>query len=73
MDLLSITQVAEKWGLTDRRIRVLCNEGRIPDAKRVGNYWTIPADAKRPNDARIKSGKYVKQKDSIGGDKHGGD
>lgn len=62
MEYLSITQTAEKWGLTKRRIQVLCNEDRIPGVMRIGKVWAIPASAKKPEDARIKSGKYIKAK-----------
>lgn len=62
MEYLSISQVAEKWGLSARRINVLCSEGRIPGATKIGSYWAIPADAEKPADARIKSGKYIKTK-----------
>lgn len=60
MEYLSIKQTSEKWGITVRRIQVLCTEGRIPDATKIGSYWAIPADAEKPNDQRIKSGKYIK-------------
>ena len=42
MNYLSVTQTAEKWDMTPRRVQVLCNEGRIDGAQRVGNVWTIP-------------------------------
>lgn len=60
MGYLSITQISEKWEIKQRRIRTLCAEGRIPGAYKVGAYWLIPDDAKKPKDKRIKSGKYVK-------------
>ena len=62
MEYLSISQVAEKWELSSRRINVLCSEGRIPGAMKIGSYWAIPADAEKPGDARIKSGKYIKER-----------
>ena len=62
MEYLSISQVAEKWRLSTRRINVLCSEGRILGATKIGSYWAIPADAEKPADARIKSGRYVKTK-----------
>ena len=62
MEYLSISQVAEKWGLSARRINVLCSEGRIEGATKIGSYWAVPADAEKPIDARIKSGRYVKEK-----------
>lgn len=60
MRYLSIKQTAEKWGISTRRIQVLCGENRIPGAMRVGYSWAIPEDAQKPADGRIKSGKYVK-------------
>ena len=60
MEYLSISQTAEKWGLSKRRVQVLCSENRIPVVMRVVSYWAIPADAEKPKDARIRSGKYVK-------------
>ena len=60
MEYLSITQTSEKWELSKRRIQVLCQDGRLPGAMKVGSYWAIPADAVKPKDERIKSGKYMK-------------
>ena len=60
MEYLSIKQTAEKWGISVRIIQVLCTSGRIEGAARIGYAWAIPADAKKPEDARIKSGKYKK-------------
>ena len=62
MEYLSIKQTAEKWGLSVRRINTLCLEGRIPGVTKIGSFWVIPADAEKPKDARIKSGKYKKIK-----------
>ena len=63
MEYLSIRQTADKWGISIRRIQVLCNEGRIPGAMKIGSYWAIPSDAKKPDDQRVKSGKYIKTKE----------
>lgn len=46
MEYLSVSQVAEKWGIKQRRIRALCTEGRIPGAYKVGAYWLIPIEVK---------------------------
>ena len=62
MKYLSTFEVAEKWGISPRRVGILCNNDRIPGAQRAGSRWIIPADAEKPTDARIKSGKYIKQK-----------
>ena len=61
MRYLSTFEVAEKWGISPRRVGILCNENRIPGAQRAGSRWIIPEDAPKPTDARIKSGKYIKQ------------
>lgn len=66
MEYLSIKQTSEKRGITVRRIQVLCTEGRIPGATKIGSYWAIPSDAEKPNDKRIKSGKYIKKGDING-------
>lgn len=53
--------MSEKWGISVRRIQVLCTENRIPGAIKIGSSWAIPEDAKKPEDNRIKSGKYIKR------------
>lgn len=63
MDYLSIKQTSEKWGVSTRRIQVLCSEDRIPGATKIGSYWAIPADAEKPKDERVKTGRYVKSAD----------
>ena len=62
MKYLSTFEAAEKWGISHRRVSILCNEGRIPGAQRAGSRWIIPEDAEKPADARIKNGKYMKAK-----------
>jgi len=52
LEYLSIAETAIKWGITRRRIQVLCNQGRIIGAKKVGSMWIIPEDAQKPEDAR---------------------
>lgn len=52
---LTVKQASEKWGISDRRIRVLCSEGKISGAYREGRGWKIPVGAKKPADGRYKS------------------
>ena len=61
MKYLSTFEVAEKWGISHRRVGILYNENRIPGAQRAGGPWIIPEDAEEPTDARIRSGKYIKK------------
>lgn len=62
MEYLSVTQTAEKWGISRRRVQTLCVQDRIPGVVRIGYSWAIPSSAEKPYDARVKSGKYVKSK-----------
>ncbi len=41
MSYLSVSQTAEKWGISTRRIQILCGEGRIPGAMRIDEFWAI--------------------------------
>lgn len=52
---MTVQQAAEKWGISDRRVRTLCNDGKIPGAYRDGKSWKIPIDANKPDDGRYKS------------------
>jgi len=52
---MSVKQASEKWGISDRRIRVLCSEGKIPGAYQEGRGWKIPQDTVKPADGRYKS------------------
>ena len=62
MEYLSIRQVAEKWGLSARRINVLCSEGRIKGATKIGSYWAVPADAEKPRDEEFEAVSMSKRK-----------
>ena len=52
---MTVKQAAEKWGLSDRRVRILCAEGKIPGAFQEGRGWKIPIDAVKPADGRFRS------------------
>ncbi|OLS01928.1 Fic family protein [Tissierella creatinophila] len=52
MDYISIKEASEKWGISDSRIRLLCREGRIEGAMKIGRNWAIPLDAVKPIDGR---------------------
>ena len=70
MKYLSVLQTAKRWGISSRRIQVLCGENRIPGAVKIGNRWAIPDDEPKPADARIKSGKYIKSRRENGMPEH---
>lgn len=52
---MTVKQASEKWGISDRRVRVLCSQGRILGAYQDGRSWKIPVDAGKPDDGRYKS------------------
>ena len=52
MEYMSAREAADKWGISQRRVAVLCSENRIDNATMVGNMWIIPATAEKPVDAR---------------------
>lgn len=60
MEFMTVKETATKWGLSERRLQTICNEGMIPGVIKFGRSWAIPVNAQKPVDKRIKSGKYVK-------------
>ena len=52
---MTAKEASLKWGISDRRIRVLCSEGKISGAYQEGRGWKIPIDARKPVDGRYKS------------------
>lgn len=52
MEYISAREAADKWGISQRRVAVLCSKQRIAEATMVGNMWLIPATAEKPIDAR---------------------
>ena len=49
MDYISVSQAAEKWGVSERSIRNYCQQGRIVGAVLNGHSWLIPESAEKPN------------------------
>ena len=52
MEVMSAREAADKWGISQRRVAVLCSENRIANVQMIGNMWLIPTDAEKPIDAR---------------------
>lgn len=51
-EYLTVTQTAEKWGVSTRRVRLLCANGDIDGVTRDGRRYLIPADTEKPLDGR---------------------
>ena len=60
MEYMSAPQAAEKWGISERRVQILCSENRIPGVSKLGYMWLIPKNAEKPIDGRTKRGKDQK-------------
>lgn len=63
MDYIGIDEVAKKWGLSKRFVQVLCANGRIEGATRLGRAWMIPHNAKKPIDGRTKAARSKRDAD----------
>ena len=55
---MSIKEVADKWNISPRRVRELCETGRIDGAAKVRREWAIPENVERPIDKRVTTGEY---------------
>ncbi len=51
---MTTREASEKWNITERRINVLCKEGRIPGAYKDNKRWLIPNETGKPVDKRLK-------------------
>lgn len=52
MEYIKVSKAAELWGISARRVRVLCAEGKIDGVVRKGNLYMIPENAVKPLDGR---------------------
>ena len=52
MEYIKASKAAEKWGISARRVRVLCAEGKIDGVIRKGKLYMIPENAAKPMDGR---------------------
>ena len=61
MEYISTKEAAQKWGISERRVRSLCAEGKIEGAARCGDWvWSIPAGTQKPADGRTL--RYMKNR-----------
>ncbi len=52
MEYMTANQAAHKWNISQRRVQILCAEGRIPGVFKLGEIWAIPVDSNKPKDQR---------------------
>lgn len=61
MDYLTTAELSKIWGISSRRISLLCADERIPGAVKKGKTWLVPANATKPEDPRKE------RKNNVGG------
>ena len=52
MKYISASEAAEKWGVTPRRVQILCSENKVKGAERFGRNWMIPETAVLPSSGK---------------------
>lgn len=56
MNYIKVSQAAQKWGISPRRVRLLCSQNRIDGVVQKGKLYMIPENAPKPIDARTLKG-----------------
>ena len=54
MEYISVSQFAEKYGISERTARNYCATGKLEGAFLTGKTWNIPADAELPRRSKKK-------------------
>ena len=57
MELMTVKEASEIWGVSGRRVQILCETGKVKGAKRLGNMWVMPKGTPKPVDGRTKEAK----------------
>lgn len=57
---MTAAQAAEKWNISQRRVQVLCAEGRLLGVFKLGEVWAIPQNTEKPADGRNRKKCYEK-------------
>ena len=56
-ELMTAKEASELWGITPRRVQILCDKGKVQGAFRMGRTWIIPKGTPKPIDGRTKQAK----------------
>lgn len=54
MEYLTTIEMSRKWGISSRRIALLCEQHRVHGVIKKGKTWLIPYNALKPEDGRKK-------------------
>ena len=55
MNYVTTIEMSEKWGISARRIALLCEQGRIAGVVKKGKTWLIPENAEKPTNDKRKA------------------
>lgn len=64
IEYITTYEAADKWGITARRVQLLCSQGRIERAVKKASIWLIPKEAEKPVDGRAGR-KSARKKENI--------
>lgn len=57
MDYFTTIEISRVWGISSRRVAILCEQNRITGVIKKGKTWLIPENAEKPADKRKNIGK----------------
>jgi len=60
-ELMTTAEAAELWGISTRRVQILCDNGKVVGAVRMGRTWIIPKEAGKPIDGRTKAAQSTRK------------
>lgn len=65
IEYITTQEAADKWGITARRVQLLCSQGRIEGAVKKASVWLIPQEAEKPLDGRAGRKATRKKSDNV--------
>ena len=58
---ITASEAADKWGITQRRVQILCQPDRIVGVLKLGDNWAIPINADKPMDKRKENQRELRK------------
>ena len=62
--IMTAREAASLWGISPRRVQILCDKGKVQGAVRMGRTWIIPRGTPKPIDGRTREAKNSNTQDS---------
>ena len=59
MNYIKVSEAAKKWGISARRARLLCAEGKVEGAMQKGKLYFVPENTIKPLDGRRKKNNTI--------------